>query len=92
MALRTDAQARRLDAVLRATLVAAGLRRFPLRNSHAAAQYSGALGFVRRELGVAFGINWFDLPPGAEIAVREGAFLRFAPRNDTLPGGGPRMG
>jgi quercetin dioxygenase-like cupin family protein len=27
----------------------------------------GAVRFVRRELGVeAFGINWFDLPPGAE--------------------------
>jgi quercetin dioxygenase-like cupin family protein len=27
---------------------------------------SGAVRFVRRELGVeAFGINWFDLPPGA---------------------------
>jgi quercetin dioxygenase-like cupin family protein len=26
----------------------------------------GAVRFVRRELGVqAFGINWFDLPPGA---------------------------
>ena len=93
MAMRADAQARRLDTVLRATLVAPGLGRFPFRNSHAAAQYSGALRFVRRELGVeAFGINWFDLPPGAEIAVREGAFLRFAPRNDTLPGGRPRMG
>ncbi len=28
---------------------------------------SGAVRFVRRELGVeAFGINWFDLAPGAE--------------------------
>lgn len=28
---------------------------------------SGAVRFVRRELGVeAFGINWFELPPGAE--------------------------
>ncbi|SRR5712692_4395403 len=28
---------------------------------------SGAVRFVRRELGVeAFGINWFDLPPGGE--------------------------
>jgi hypothetical protein len=28
---------------------------------------SGAVRFVRRELGVeAFGINWFDLPPNAE--------------------------
>ena len=28
---------------------------------------SGAVHFVRRELGVeAFGINWFDLPPDAE--------------------------
>lgn len=27
----------------------------------------GAVRFVRRELGVeAFGINWFELPPGAE--------------------------
>jgi mannose-6-phosphate isomerase-like protein (cupin superfamily) len=27
----------------------------------------GAVRFVRRELGVeAFGINWFDIPPGAE--------------------------
>jgi quercetin dioxygenase-like cupin family protein len=27
----------------------------------------GAVRFVRRELGVeAFGINWFDLPPGTE--------------------------
>lgn len=27
---------------------------------------SGAVRFVRRELGAeAFGINWFDLPPGA---------------------------
>jgi quercetin dioxygenase-like cupin family protein len=27
---------------------------------------SGAVRFVRRELGVqAFGVNWFDLPPGA---------------------------
>jgi quercetin dioxygenase-like cupin family protein len=27
----------------------------------------GGVRFVRRELGVeAFGINWFDLPPGAE--------------------------
>jgi len=27
----------------------------------------GMVHFVRRELGVeAFGINWFDLPPGAE--------------------------
>ena len=27
----------------------------------------GAVRFVRRELGVeAFGINWFDLPPGGE--------------------------
>ena len=26
----------------------------------------GAVRFVRRELGVAaFGINWFELPPGA---------------------------
>jgi mannose-6-phosphate isomerase-like protein (cupin superfamily) len=77
--------------VLRATLVAACLGRLSLRDSHAAAQYSGALGFVRmgysvvnveeikgagpggavrfvrRELGLeAFGINWFELPPGAE--------------------------
>jgi len=28
---------------------------------------SGAVRFVRRELGLeAFGINWFELPPGAE--------------------------
>ena len=28
---------------------------------------SGAVRFVRRELGVeAFGINWFELAPGAE--------------------------
>jgi quercetin dioxygenase-like cupin family protein len=28
---------------------------------------AGAVRFVRRALGVeAFGINWFDLPPGAE--------------------------
>jgi quercetin dioxygenase-like cupin family protein len=28
---------------------------------------TGAVRFVRRELGVeAFGINWFDLPPGTE--------------------------
>jgi quercetin dioxygenase-like cupin family protein len=91
MAVRADAQARGLDAVLCATLVAAGLRRFPLRNSHAAAQYTGgvrfarmgysivnvgeiegagpggAVRFVRRQLGVeAFGINWFELAPGAE--------------------------
>jgi quercetin dioxygenase-like cupin family protein len=27
----------------------------------------GAVRFVRRELGVeAFGVNWFELPPGAE--------------------------
>jgi quercetin dioxygenase-like cupin family protein len=27
----------------------------------------GAVRFVRRELGLeAFGINWFDIPPGAE--------------------------
>ena len=27
----------------------------------------GVVRFVRRELGVeAFGINWFELPPGAE--------------------------
>jgi quercetin dioxygenase-like cupin family protein len=78
--------------VIRATLVAAGLGRLPLRNSHAAAQYSGglrfllamgysvvhvdeiegagpggAVRFVRRQLGVdAFGVNWFELPPGAE--------------------------
>ena len=31
-----------------------------------AAGPGGAVRFVRRELGVqAFGINWFDLPPGA---------------------------
>jgi len=76
--------------VLGATLVAAGLGRLSLRDSHAAEQYSGALGsvrvgysivnvdeiegagpggavrFVRRELGCeAFGINWFELSPGA---------------------------
>jgi len=91
MALRADAQARRLDAVLGATLVAAGFRCLSLRDSHAAEQYSGALvslcmgysiahadqiegagpegavRFVRRELGCeAFGINWFELSPGAE--------------------------
>jgi mannose-6-phosphate isomerase-like protein (cupin superfamily) len=89
--MRADAQARRLDAVLGATLVAAGFRRLSLRDSHAAEQYSGglvslcmsysvvnvediegagpggAVRFVRRELGCeAFGINWFELPPGAE--------------------------
>jgi quercetin dioxygenase-like cupin family protein len=77
--------------MLRATLVAAGLRCLSLRDSHAAEQYSDGLGsvcmgysvvhvdeiegagpggavrFVRRELGVAaFGINWFELSPGAE--------------------------
>ena len=32
-----------------------------------AAGPGGAVRFVRRELGCeAFGINWFDLPPGAE--------------------------
>jgi quercetin dioxygenase-like cupin family protein len=91
VALRADAQARGVDAVLGATLVAAGFRRLSLRDSHAAEQYSGALvsscvgysvvnvediegagpggaaRFVRRELGCeAFGINWFELPPGAE--------------------------
>lgn len=31
-----------------------------------AAGHGGAVRFVRRELGVeAFGINWFELPPGA---------------------------
>jgi quercetin dioxygenase-like cupin family protein len=77
--------------VLRAALVAAGLRCLSLRDSHAAEQYSGAIPsvrmgyslvnvdeiegagpdgavrFVRRELGCeAFGINWFELPAGAE--------------------------
>jgi quercetin dioxygenase-like cupin family protein len=78
--------------VLRATLVAPCLGRLPLRDSHAAEQYSGgivfgltmgysvvnvdeiegagpggAVRFVRRELGCeAFGINWFELPAGAE--------------------------
>jgi quercetin dioxygenase-like cupin family protein len=32
-----------------------------------AAGPGGAVRFVRRELGVeAFGLNWFELPPGAE--------------------------
>ena len=32
-----------------------------------AAGPNGAVRFVRRELGVeAFGINWFELPPGAQ--------------------------
>jgi len=91
MAVRTDAQARRLDAVVRTALVSAGLGRLSLRDSHAAAQYSGGIGFarmgysivnveeiegagpggavrfVRRTLGVeAFGVNWFELPAGAE--------------------------
>jgi quercetin dioxygenase-like cupin family protein len=91
MALRADAQARSVDPVLGATLVAPGLRRLSLRDSHAAEQYSGglvsvcmsysvvnvdeiegagpggAVRFVRRELGCeAFGINWFELPPGSE--------------------------
>ncbi len=77
--------------MLGATLVAAGLGRLSLRDSHAAEQYSGglqsacvgysvvhvdeiegagpggAVRFVRRQLGVeAFGVNWFELPPGAE--------------------------
>jgi len=70
----------------------------------------GAVRFVRRALGVeAFGINWYELPPGfegpahdetesgqeevnvivrgsgvyrvegAEVAVREGSFVRFDP-------------
>jgi hypothetical protein len=34
----------------------------------------GAVRFVRRELGVeAFGINWFELPPGA-VGARPGAY------------------
>ena len=60
-----------------------------MRPRSIAARYASSAGSSGVE---AFGINWFDLPPGAEIAVREGTFLRFAPRNDTLPGGRPRMG
>jgi len=82
MALRADAQARRLDAVLRATLVAASLRCLSLRDSHAAAQYSGGLVSFRMGYTVAHADEIEGAGPGG--AVR---FVRGARRGSYEPQG-----
>ena len=49
----------------------------------------GAVKFVRRELGVeAFGINWFDLPPGAEGHEHDEADSGQEEVNVVVRGGG----
>lgn len=50
---------------------------------------SGAVRFVRRELGVeAFGINWFELPPDAEGVSHDEADSGQEEVNVVVAGGG----
>lgn len=50
---------------------------------------TGAVRFVRRVLGVeAFGINWFELPPGAEGVEHDEASSGQEEVNVVIAGGG----
>ena len=50
---------------------------------------TGAVRFVRRVLGVeAFGINWFELPPGAEGVEHDEASSEQEEVNVVVAGGG----
>jgi len=54
-----------------------------------AAGPGGAVRFVRRELGVeAFGINWYELPPGAVGRVHDEADSRQEEVNVVVRGSG----
>jgi quercetin dioxygenase-like cupin family protein len=50
---------------------------------------TGGVRFVRRELGLeAFGINWFELPPGAEGAEHDEADTGQEEANVVVAGSG----
>ena len=49
----------------------------------------GAVRFVRRELGVeAFGVNWFEIPPGTEGREHDESDTRQEEVNVIIRGGG----